>query len=95
MEELYFWGAAVLVGLLLLKLVPASKLSVANKKMRAKIPGPLLVTSYILFFTLIFSATYVICLLCSANNAVRNILTGSIIGAFIGLIPLVDKKHSV
>lgn len=95
MNELYFWGFAVLIGLALLKLIPASSLSTANKKMREKIPGPLLVTLYILFFVLIFSATYIICLLCSAGAVLRNILTGSILGAFIGFIPLVDKKHSV
>lgn len=95
MDELYFWGSAVIVGLLLLKLIPASKLSTVNKKMRSKIPGSVLVLLYFLISAFTFVGIYLICLITSANVIITRVLTGSILGAFIGLIPLVDKKHSV
>ena len=94
MDELYFWGSAVIVGLLLLKLLPASKLSSFNKKMREKIAGPLISVLYILIFVLLFIGVYGICYLLSANVTVICILTGAVLGAFIGLIPLVDSRHA-
>ena len=93
MDELYFWGTAVIVGLLLLKLLPASKLSSFNKKMREKIAGPLIAVLYILILVLLFIGVYGICFFLSANVIVTRVLTGAVLGAFIGLIPLVDSRH--
>ena len=94
MDELYFWLCAVIVGLLLLKLLPADKLKAANKKMHEKLPSILLTVFYILIFVLLYVAALMLTTVFEAPDAVKNIITGSILGAFIGLIPLVDKRYS-
>lgn len=94
MDELYFWLSAVLVGLLLLKLLPAKKLAPLNKKIREKMPGYLIAILYILIFVFLFSGLHGICFLLSAPVVLTHVLTGSVIGAFIGLLPIVDSRHS-
>lgn len=94
MNELYFWGATFVVGLLLLKLLPAEKLKGANRKMREKIPGFLLAVMYVLIGVLLIVGSYLLCFFLNAPAPLTMIIVGSILGAFIGLIPLVDVRHS-
>lgn len=92
MNELYFWGATFIVGLVLLRAMPAEKVAGVNKKIREKIPGALLAALYILTGILLFAGFYLLLTVVEAPTPVKNIVTGSILGAFIGLIPLVDKR---
>lgn len=94
MNELYFWGSALIVGLFLLKLVPAEKLKGTNKKMREKIPGFLLAVLYVLIGVLFIAGGYLLCFFLGAPPVVSMIITGALLGAFIGFIPLVDIRHS-
>lgn len=94
MTELYFWLSALTVGLVLLRTLPAEKLSGANKKIRERLPGILPTVLYILAGIFIFAGVYMLCLVLSAPAWLSYILSGSVIGAFIGLIPLVDTRHS-
>ena len=94
MTELYFWLSALTVGLVLLRTLPAEKLSAANKKIREHIPGILPTVLYVLAGVFLFAGVYMLCLVLSAPTWLSYILSGSVIGVFIGLIPLVDKKHS-
>lgn len=94
MNELYMWATAIVVGFILLKVIPAAKLSRANKKMREKIPGLALIIMYFVIGILIWFGIYVLLSLLNVNEIVRYVISGAIIGAFVGLIPLVDKKNS-
>lgn len=94
MTELYFWISAVVVGLILLKAIPAEKLRSANNKMRAKIHGGLLAILYVLIGVMFYIAVYFLCVVLNANEIIRNILTGAVLGAFIGFVPLVDSRYS-
>lgn len=94
MNELYFWFSALLVGLILLRAMPAEKVTGVNKKIREKIPGALLAALYILTGIFLFAGFYLLLTFVNAPIPVRNIVTGAILGAFIGLIPLVDKRKN-
>lgn len=94
MNELYFWLSALIVGIVLLKGLPAEKLSGINKKLRAKMNGGLLAVLYVLTGVFIFAGVYLLCLVLGAPTWLTYILSGSVIGVFIGLIPVVDKRHS-
>ncbi len=94
MTELYFWLSALIVGLVLLRTLPAEKLARTNKKIRERIPGILPTVLYILTAIFIFAGVYMLCLVLSAPTWLSYILSGSVIGTFIGLIPLVDSRHS-
>ena len=91
MEELYLWGTAIIVGLLSLKLIPAKKLSNANRRMREKIPGMTLAILYIVVCALFCVGAYFLCLGLHAPVIVRNIIVGFILGLAIGFVPIVDK----
>lgn len=92
MNELYFWGATFIVGLVLLRAMPAEKVAGVNKKIREKIPGALLAALYILTGILLFAGFYLLLTVIEAPSPIKNIITGAILGAFIGLIPLVDNR---
>lgn len=94
MNELYFWLSALIVGIVLLKGLPAEKLTGINQKLRSKMNGGLLAVLYVLVGVFLFGGVYLLCLVLSAPTWLTYILSGSVIGAFIGLIPLVDKRHS-
>ena len=94
MEELYLWGSAVVVGLLSLKLIPAKKLKAANNRMRRRFSGKAIALMYIIFWILIFVGALLICTAVNLNGIAKNIILGVILGAFIGLIPIVDKRNS-
>ena len=94
MNELYFWGSAVVVGLILLKAIPAEKLRSTNNKMREKISGGVLAVLYVLIGVLFFVSTYFLCEILNVNVIAKNVLTGAILGAFIGFIPLVDSRYA-
>lgn len=94
MTELYFWGSTFVVGLLLLKLVPAEKLARANRKMRERLPGFLVVIMYIIIGGLFTAGSFLLLSFLGAPTWVTYVITGALVGAFIGLIPLIDPKHS-
>ncbi len=93
MNELYFWLSALIVGIVLLKGLPAEKLTGINQKLRSKMNGGLLGILYVLTGVFIFAGVYLLCLVLGAPTWLTYILSGSVIGAFIGLIPMVDKRH--
>lgn len=78
----------------MLKAVPSEKLAGANRKMREKIPGFLLVVLYILSGAFIFGGVYILCHVTNLPVPVTYILSGAVIGAFIGLVPLVDVRNN-
>ena len=92
--DVYLWGTAIVVGLISLKLIPAKKLSSANRRMRARFPGMALAIMYIVICALFFVGTYFICLYFNANEIVRNVILGVLLGLFIGFVPIVDKRNS-
>lgn len=94
MTELYFWLSALIVGIVFLKVLPGEKLSGINRKMREKLPGFLLAVLYILVGVFIFAGVYLLCVVLSAPTWLTYILSGSVLGAFIGLIPIVDSRHA-
>ena len=94
MEELYFWGTAIIVGLASLKLIPAKKLSAANRRMRERFSGMAVAIMYIIICALFFVGAYFLCVSLEVNAIARNIILGVLLGLFIGFIPIVDKKNS-
>ena len=94
MEDLYLWGTAILVGLASLKLIPAKKLSAANRRMRERFPGMAIAIMYIVICILFFVGAYFLCMAFDASVIVRNIILGVLLGLFIGFVPIVDKRNS-
>ena len=94
MTELYFWLSALTVGLVLLRALPAEKLKATNRKIRERLPGILPTVLYVLTGIFLFAGVYMLCLVLSAPTWLSYILSGSVIGTFIGLIPMVDSRHS-
>ena len=94
MEDLYLWGTAILVGLASLKLIPAKKLSAANRRMRERFPGMALAIMYIVICILFFVGAYFLCMALDVNVIVRNVILGVLLGLFIGFVPIVDKRNS-
>lgn len=94
MEDLYLWGTAILVGLASLKLIPAKKLSKANRRMRARFPGFAIAIMYIIICVLFFVGVFFLCLAFGAPVIVRNIILGVLLGLFIGFVPLVDGRNT-
>lgn len=94
MDELYFWIAAVVVGFVLLKAIPAKKMAGLNKRMREKIPGFLLAILFILIGAFFIAGIYFLCDFLDTPKVLTRILTGAILGAFIGFIPLVDGRNT-
>lgn len=92
MNELYFWGSTFIVGLVLLKAMPAEKVAGINNKIREKIPGKLLAALYVLTGIFLFAGFYILLTVLEAPSPVKSIVTGTTLGAFIGFIPLVDKR---
>ncbi len=94
MEDLYLWGTAILVGLASLKLIPAKKLSAANRRMRTRFSGMAIAIMYIVICILFFVGAYFLCVSLDVNAIARNIILGVLLGLFIGFIPIVDRKNS-
>ena len=94
MEDLYLWGTAIIVGLISLKLIPAKKLSAANRRMRARFPGLALAIMYIIICALLFVGAYFLCMSFEVNAIVRNVILGVLLGLFIGFVPIVDKRNA-
>ena len=94
MDDLYLWGTALVVGLVSLKLIPAKKLSAANRRMRARFPGMAVALMYIIICILFFVGAYFLCMAFNASAVVRNIILGVLLGLFIGFVPIVDKRNS-
>ncbi len=92
MDELYFWLSAVLVGLIFLKAVPSEKVTGLNLKIHEKIPGRTLSLLYVFGGVLIFAGTFLLLTFVGAPRVVTYLVSGAILGAFIGLIPLVDNR---
>jgi len=93
MDELYMWGSALVVGLASLKLIPAKKLTAANKRMRSRFSGKVIAILYIVFWILLFAGAYFICTGVNLNPIAKNVILGVIIGLFVGFIPAVDKRN--
>lgn len=94
MNEIYFWVSVFAVGLILLKALPAEKLKATNMKIREKLPGGLVAILYVLIGVCFIGGSFLLCSVLGASTEVKGIVTGAFLGAFIGLIPIVDSRHS-
>ena len=87
-------GTAIVIGLASLKLIPAKKLSAANKRMRNRFSGKLLAVLYVVFWILLFVGAMFICIAVNLNKVAMYIILGVILGLFVGFIPIVDKRNA-